>query len=87
MLLAIVTRKTGCRLSRVAFMEVFWSVEHYYGTQSEMITGLNRPPMQEHIEKLDEYEGGMSELFVDSAYDERDTNSLIKQTRQEKMMK
>ena len=28
--------------------------------------------------------GGMSELFVDSANDERDTISLIKQTRQEK---
>ena len=46
-------------------------------------TGLNRPLIPEILDKLDECEGGMSELLIDSATDESEVNSPIKATQQE----
>ena len=54
-----------------------------YGTQSMLKTGLNRPVMREILDKLDEWEGRISELLTDSATDESEVNSPIKATRQE----
>ena len=48
-----------------------------------MKIGLNRPLMREILDKLDEYEGRLSELFIDSATDESEANSPIKMTPQE----
>ena len=39
--------------------------------------------MREFLEKLDEYEGRLSELLIDSATDESEANSPIKTTPQE----
>ena len=69
--------RTGCRLDRVAFMEEVWTVVQSYGTQSILKTGLNRPLMRE---VLDECEGRLSELLIDSATDESEANSPIKMT-------
>ena len=76
-------KRTGCRLDRVAFMEEVWSVVQSYGTQSILKVGLNRPLMREVLDKLDEYEGRLSELLIDSATDESEANSPIKMTPQE----
>ena len=46
-------------------------------------TGLNRPLMRELVVKLDECEGRMSELLIDSATDENKANSPIKTTQPE----
>ena len=46
-------------------------------------TGLNRPLMREILDKLDESEGRLSELMIDSATDESEANSPIKATPQE----
>ena len=54
-----------------------------YGTQSILKTGLNRPLMREVLDKLDECEGILSELLIDSATDENEAKSLIKMTRQD----
>ena len=70
--------RTGCRLDRVAFMEEVWTVVQSYGTQSILKTGLNRPLMREVLDKLDECEGRLSELLIDSAIDESEANSPIK---------
>ena len=70
--------RTGCRLDRVAFMEEVWTVVQSYVTQSILKTGLNRPLMQEVLDKLDECEGRLSELLIDSATDESEANSPIK---------
>ena len=43
-------------------------------------TGLIRPLMQEFLEKLYKSEGRMSELLIDLATDESETNPLIKLT-------
>ena len=59
--------RTGCRLDRVAFMEEVWTVVQSYGTQSILKVGLNRPLMREVRDKLDECEGRLSELLIDSA--------------------
>ena len=75
--------RTGCRLDRVAFMEEVWTVVQSYGTQSILKVGLNRPLMREILDKLDECEGRLSELFIDSATDESEANSPIKMTPQE----
>ena len=45
--------------------------------------GFNRPLMREVLDKLDECEGGLSELLIDSATDESEANSPIKMTTQE----
>ena len=75
--------RTGCRLDRVAFVEEVWTVVQSYGTQSILKVGLNRPLMREVLDKLDECEGRLSELLIDSATDESEANSLIKMTPQE----
>ena len=75
--------RTGCRLDRVAFMEEVWTVVQSFGTQSILKTGLNRPLMREILDKLDECEGRLSELLIDSATDESEANSPIKMTPQD----
>ena len=54
-----------------------------YGTQSILKLGLNRPLMREVLDKLDECEGRLSDLLIDSATDESEANSPIKMTLQE----
>ena len=68
---------------RVAFMEEVWTVVQSYGTQSILKTGLNQPLMREVLDKLDECEGRLSELLIDSATDESEANSPIKMTPQD----
>ena len=76
--------RTGCRIDRVAFMEEVWTVVPSYGTQSILKLGLKRPLMQEVLDnKLDAYEGKLSELVIDSATGERQANSPNKMTPQE----
>ena len=75
--------RAGCKLDRVAFMEEVWTVVQSYGTQSILKVGLNRPLMREVLDKLDECEGRLSELLIDSATDESEANSPIKMTPQE----
>ena len=75
--------RTGCRLDRVAFMEEVWPVVKSYGTQSILKTGLNRALMREVFDRLDECEGRLCELFIDSATDENEANSPIKMTPQD----
>ena len=76
-------KRTGCRMDRVAFMEEVWTVVQSYGTQSILKLGLNRPLMREVLDKLDECEGRLSDLLLDSAADESEANSPIKMTPQE----
>ena len=45
--------------------------------------GLNRPLMREVLDKLDECEGRLSELLIDSATDESEANSPIKMIPQD----
>ena len=45
--------------------------------------GLNRPLMREVLDKIDECEGRLSELLIESATDESEANSPIKMTPQE----
>ena len=59
--------RTGCRMDRAAFMEEVWTVVQSYGTQFFLKLGLNQPLMREHFDKLDECEGRLSELLIDSA--------------------
>ena len=75
--------RTGCRMGRVAFMEEVWTVVQSYGTQSVLRLDLNIPLMREVLDKLDEWEGRLSELLLDSASDESEANSPIKMTPQE----
>ena len=75
--------RTGCRMDRVAFMEEVWTVVQSYGTQSSLKLGVNRPLMREVLDKLDECEGWLSVLLIDSATDESEANSPIKMTLQE----
>ena len=75
--------RTGCRLDRVAFMEEVWTVVQSYGTQSILKTGLNRPLMREVLDKLDECEGRLSKLLIDSTTDGSEANSPIKMTPQD----
>ena len=75
--------RTECKLDRVAFMEEVWTVVQSYGTQSILKTGLNQPLMREVLDKLDECEGRLSELLIDSATDESEVNSPIKMTPQD----
>ena len=75
--------RTGCKLDRVAFLEEVWTVVQSYGTQSILKTGLNQPLMREVLDKLDECEGRLSELLIDSATDESEANSPIKMTPQD----
>ena len=64
-------------------MEEVWTVIQSYGTQSILKTGLNQPLMREVLDKLDECEGRLSELLIDSATDESEANSPIKMTPQD----
>ena len=75
--------RTGCKLDRVAFMEEVWTVVQSYGAQSILKTGLNRPLMREVLDKLDECEGRLSELLIDSATDDSEAGSPIKMTPQD----
>ena len=75
--------RTGFKLDKVAFMEEVWTVVQSYGTQSIVKVGLNRPLMREVLDKLDECEGRLKELLIDSATDESEANSPIKMTPQE----
>ena len=75
--------RTGCSMDRVAFMEEVWTVVQSYGTQSVLKIGLNRPLMREVLDQLDECEGRLSKLLIDSATDESEANSPIKMTPQE----
>ena len=70
-------------MDRVAFLEEVWTVVQSYETQSILKLGLNRPLMREVFDKLDECEGRLSELLIDSATDESEANSPIKMTPQE----
>ena len=70
-------------MDRYAFMEEIWTVVQCYGTQSMLKTGLNRPLMREILDKLDECEGRVSDVLIDSAGDENETTSPIKATQQE----
>ena len=47
-------------------------------TQCMLKTARHRPLMHEIVDKFDEYEGRTSELLVESAIDESETNSPIK---------
>ena len=53
------------------------------GTSPKMKIGINRPLMRKVHDKLDECEGRLSELLIDSATDESEANSPIKMTPQE----
>ena len=64
-------------------MEEVWTVVQSYGTQSILKLGLNRPLMREVLDILDECEGRLSELLLDSATDESEANSPIKMTPHE----
>ena len=75
--------RTGCKREKVAFMEEVWAVVQSYGTQSILKIGLNRPLTREVLDKLDECEGRLSELLIDSATDESEANSPIKMKPQE----
>ena len=75
--------RTGCRLNRVAFMEEFWTVVQSFRTRSILKVGLNRPLMREVLDKVDECEGRLSELLIDSATDGGEANSPIKMTPQD----
>ena len=72
--------RTGCSMTRVAFMEEVWTVVQSYGTQSILKIGLIRPLMREVLDKLDECEARLSELLIKSATDESEENSPIKTT-------
>ena len=60
-----------------------FTVVHSHGTHSMLKIKPNRPLMQETLGKLDECEGRMSELLIDSATIESETNSPIMMTHQE----
>ena len=75
--------RMSCSMDRVAFMEEVWTIVQSYGSQSMLKTGLNSPLMREILDKLDECEGRLSELLIDSATDESEANSPIKATPQE----
>ena len=75
--------RIGCNMDRVAFMEAVWTVVQCYVTQSRLKTGLTRPLMREILDNLDECEGRLSELLIDSATDESRVNSPIKAAQQE----
>ena len=70
--------RTGCNMDRVTFMEDVWTVVQCYGTQSMLKTGLNRPLMRELLGKLNECEGRLSELLIDSATDKSEAIYPIK---------
>ena len=75
--------RTGCRMDRVTFKEEVWTVVEGYGTQSILKLGLNRPLLREVLDELNECEGRLSELLIDSATDKSEANSPIKMTPQE----
>ena len=75
--------RTGCKLNRVAFMEEVWTVVQSYGGQSILKVGLNRPLTREVLDKLDECEGRLIDVLIDSSTDESEANSPIKMMPQE----
>ena len=58
------------------------TVVQSYGTQSLLKSRLNSPVMREFLDKLDECEGRLSKLLIDSATDESEANSPIEATPQ-----
>ena len=70
-------------MDRVAFMEEVWTVAQSNGTQPILEIGLNRPLRRGVPDKVDECEGRLSELLIDSATGESEANSPIKMTPQE----
>ena len=75
--------RLACSMDRVAFMEEVWSLVQSYGTQSRLKTGLNISLVREVLGKLDECEGRLSELLIESGTEESEANSPIKTTPQE----
>ena len=75
--------RTRCRMDRVAFMEEVWTIVQSYGIHSFLKLGLNQLLTREVLDKLDECEGRLSELLINSAIDESEVNSPIKMTPQE----
>ena len=66
-----------CRFSLTIFVVIA------IATIAILKTGLNQPLMREVLVKLDECEGRLSELLIDSATDESEANSPIKMTPQD----
>ena len=64
-------------------MEEAWTVVQSYGIQYFLKIGPNKPLMREVLDRLDEYEGRLSKLFIDSATDESEASSPTKMTPQE----
>ena len=75
--------RTGCNIDRVAFIGEVSTVVQCYGTQSMLKIGLKRPLMRGILDKLDDCEGRLSELILDSASDENEVISRIKAAQQE----
>ena len=74
-------------MDQVALMEEVWTVVQSYRTQSILKKDLNRPLMREVLDKLDECEGRLSKLLIDSTTDESEANSPMKITRRKKTKK
>ena len=68
-------------MDRVAFMKEVWTVVQSYGTQSILKIVLNRPLMRAVLDKLDECEGRLTELLINSATNEKEANSPIKMNK------
>ena len=68
-------------MDRYDFIEEVWPVVQCYGTQPMLKTGLSRPLLREILDKLDECEGRIGEVLIDSASDENETNSPINATQ------
>ena len=64
-------------------MEEAWTVVQSYGIQYFLKIGPNKPLMREVLDRLDEYEGRLNKLFIDSATDESEASSPTKMTPQE----
>ena len=68
---------------RIAFMEEVWLGSTVLQDPIYIKMGLNRPLMHEILEKLDDCEGRLSELFLVSATEEKEINCPIKPAYQE----
>ena len=69
-------------MDRVDVMEKVWTVAQCYGTHSMLKRGLNRPLMRKILDKLDEWEGRISNLLFGSATDENEAKFPIKVMQQ-----
>ena len=65
-------------MDRVDVMEKVWTAAQCYGTHSMLKRGLNRPLMRKIFDKLDEWEGRISNLLFGSATDENEAKFPIK---------